>query len=64
MQKFFAYQFYHMQKSSLLDKEELLENLPSSMVQNIIVQTNKQLLEPMFKTLKSDNMIRDLCLVL
>jgi CRP-like cAMP-binding protein len=34
------------------------------MVQNIVVQTNRELLEPMFRSLKSDNMIHELCLAL
>jgi hypothetical protein len=64
MEKYFAYQFYQDQHAMLIDKEELLQTLPISMVQEIMVQTNEDVFKVIFKNLKSENLIRELCLAL
>ena len=48
----------------MLDTVELLKHLPDTIVQEIIFHTNRELLEPMFKEFKSDNMIKELSLAL
>lgn len=48
----------------MLDKEELLRHLPSNLVKEIIFYTNKDYLMPIFQRYNSENMIKDICLVL
>ena len=45
-----------------MDKNELMEHLPVSVVQEIVVQTNEEIFKIIFKKIHSENLIRELCL--
>ena len=47
-----------------MDKHELMEHLPVSVVREIVIQTNEEIFKVIFKNLKSENLIRELCLAL
>jgi signal-transduction protein with cAMP-binding, CBS, and nucleotidyltransferase domain len=47
-----------------VDKHELMEHLPVSVVREIVIQTNEEIFKVIFKNLKSENLIRELCLAL
>lgn len=64
MEKYFAYEFYLNQRAKLIDTSMLSNNLPTSVVQQIVVQTNEQIFKVIFKDLNSENLIRELCTAL
>jgi len=41
-----------------------MEHLPISVVREIVIQTNEEIFKVIFKNLKSENLIRELCLAL
>ena len=64
MEKYFSYLIFQQQNSWLVDKHELMEHLPVSVVREIVIQTNEEIFKVIFKNLKSENLIRELCLAL
>ena len=58
MEKYFAFYFYQEQNSWLLDKNELMKHLPVTVVQEIVVQTNEEIFQAIFRGLRSENLIR------
>jgi hypothetical protein len=45
-----------------MEKYELMQHLPVSVVQEIVVQTNEEIFKIIFKKIHSENLIRELCL--
>jgi CRP-like cAMP-binding protein len=64
MEKYFAYLIYEQQHSWLVDKHELMEHLPISVVREIVIQTNEEIFKVIFQNIQSDNLIRELCIAL
>ena len=44
----------------MIDTADIFNHLPLTIVQEIILYINKEMLEPMFKEFNSDKMIKDL----
>ena len=64
IEEYFSYHYFLKSKKKTLEAEDLKSYLPYSIVQDVIFNAQKDILLPMFKSFKSENMIRELSYML
>lgn len=64
IQSYFAFLHYQKQNQFLIDRLELRRNLPVTIVEEVVIQTNEQILGHIIKDMQSENLVRELCLAL
>ena len=64
MEKFFAHESYTSRTSILVDQHELVNELPSTVVKDIMVQANEHIFNTILANMQSYNLIRQICFAL
>ena len=64
VEQFFSYNFFTRSKKWLVEAKDLKECLPYSLLKNVIFSASREILTPMFKDFRSENLIKELAYVL
>lgn len=64
VESYFSYEYFTRTKLRLLESKNLENYLPHSLKSEVLYHTSKDILEPMFRHFKSDNLIKDVASVL
>eukprot|EP00347_Sterkiella_histriomuscorum_P000063 403377328 len=62
--RFFSYSYFVKSKSNLIEAKEIKQYLPYNLAKEVIYHSQKEILIPMFRAFKSDNLIREVSSVL
>ena len=64
MEQYFAYSFFIKQRTQLVEMKDLKNLLPYALLKDVLYYSQRDILAPMFKTFKSDNLMREVASVL
>lgn len=64
VESYFAYNYATTDKRKMLEMKDLSSYLPHSLLNEVIHASYKDILKPIFKDYKSDNLLKELSIVL